>query len=79
MDELTRYHEINRHIASLEGFFDVLEVISNNGLLNEVKSSSIGYLFSEMAKKLEAVKRLHEETYEKSKVERVLSGYVSPF
>jgi len=48
----------------------VLQVISNNGLLSEVKGTSIGYLFSEMAGKLEAVKKLNEETYEKLKGER---------
>ena len=79
MDDVTRYHEINKHIASIETFIDVLQVISNNGLLNEVKGTSIGYLFSEMAEKLEAVKKLNEETYKKLKGERVPSGYVSPF
>jgi hypothetical protein len=79
MDDETRYHEVSRHIASIESFFDVLQVISSNGLLSDVKSASIGYLFAEMAEKLEMVKRLHEETYEKVRGERVLSGYVSPF
>jgi len=79
MDEVTRYHEIGKHIASIESFFDVLQVISNNGLLSEVKGTSIGYLFAEMAEKLEAVKKLNEETYEKLKGERVPSSYVSPF
>jgi len=79
MDEVTRYHEISKHIASIESFFDVLQVISNNGLLSEVKGTSIGYLFSEMAGKLEAVKKLNEETYEKLKGEGALSRYVSPF
>ena len=79
MDEVTRYHEISKHIASIESFFDVLKVISNNGLLSEVRSSSIGYLFSEMAEKLEALKKLNEETYENLKGEKALSRYVSPF
>jgi hypothetical protein len=79
MDKVTRHHEINKHITSLESLFDVLKVISNNGLLSEVKSSSIGYLFSEMTEKLEAVKKLNEEAYEKLKGEEVLTGYVSPF
>lgn len=79
MDEVTRYHEINKNIASIESFFDVLQVISNNGLLSEVKGASIGYLFSEMAEKLEAVKKLHEETYKRLKEEKGLSHYVSPF
>ena len=79
MDEVTRYHEISKHITSIESFFDVLQVISNNGLLSEVKGTSIGYLFAEMAEKLEAVKKLNEETYEKLKGERALSSYVSPF
>jgi hypothetical protein len=57
----------------------VLQVISNNGLLSEVKGTSIGYLFAEMAEKLEAVKKLNEEKYEKLKGERALSSYVSPF
>ena len=79
MDDVTRYHEVNKHIASIETFIDVLQVISNNGLLKEVKGTSIGYLFSEMAEKLEAVKKLNEETYMKLKGERVPSSYVSPF
>jgi hypothetical protein len=63
----------------MESFFDVLRVISNNGLLSEIKSTSIGYLFTEMEEHLEAVKKLHEETYEKLRGERVLSRYISPF
>ena len=79
MDDLTRYAELNKHIASLETFFDVLHVISNHGLLSELKSSSIGYMFAEMAENLEAVKKLNEETCKRSKEEKGLSHYVSPF
>jgi hypothetical protein len=76
---LTRYNEINKNITSIETYFDVLCVISNNGLIGEIKSSSMGCIFTEMAEKLEAIKKLHEETYERIKEERGFSRYVSPF
>lgn len=65
MDDLSRYNEMDKHINSAETFFDVLHVISNHGLLGEIKSSSMGYLLAEMAEKLEAIKKLHKETYER--------------
>ncbi|MFH0933120.1 MAG: hypothetical protein V1832_02230 [Nitrospirota bacterium] len=79
MDDLARYNEINKHITSIETYFDVLHVISNNGLLREIKSSSMGCIFAEMAEKLEAIKKLHEETYERLKGNGGPSRYVSPF
>jgi len=79
MDDLTRYNEISKNITSIETYFDVLRVISNNGLLGEIKSSSMGYIFTEMAEKLEAIKKLHEGTYERIREERGFSRYVSPF
>jgi hypothetical protein len=79
MDDVTRYNEINKHIASMESFFDVLHVIFNHGLYNEIKSTSIGNIFAEMAEKLEAIKKLHGETYDKIREERGFSRYVSPF
>jgi hypothetical protein len=49
--------EMNKHIASVESFCDVLHVMSNHGLLGEVKSSSISYLCEDMMGKLEEIKR----------------------
>jgi len=79
MDNVTRYVELNKHIASLESFFDVLRVLSNHGLLGEIKSSSMGYIFGEMSENLEMIKKLREETCEKLKETREVSHYVSPF
>jgi len=79
MDDMDRYAELNKHIASLETFFDVLRVISNHGLLSELKSASMAYMFAEMAENLEALKKLHEGTCKSLKEEKGLSHYVSPF
>jgi uncharacterized protein YerC len=79
MDDLTRYNEINKHIASIESYFDVVHVILNHGLFKEIKSTSMGHIFAEMAEKLELIKKLHGETYERIKEERGFSRYVSPF
>lgn len=79
MDEATRYAELNKHIASLETFFDLLRVISNHGLLSELKASSRAYMFAEMAENLEALKRLHAGTNKGLKKEKGFSHYVSPF
>ncbi len=79
MDDLTRYHVINKHIASIESYFDMLHIILNHGLFGEIKSTSMGHMFVEMAEKLEAIKKLHGETYERIKEERGFSRYVSPF
>jgi len=79
MDDMTRYVELSKHIASLESFFDVLRVLSNHGLLGEIKSTSLGYIFKEMAENLGMIKKLHEETCERLKGEREVSRYVSPF
>lgn len=79
MDDMTRYNEINKHITSIESLFDVLHVILKYGLFREIKSSSMSHIFAEMAEKLEAIKKLHEETYERIREERGSSRYVSPF
>jgi len=79
MDDLTRYDEINKHITSIEVSFDVLHVISDHNLFWEIKSSSMGHIFAEMAEKLEAIKKLHEETYERLKEVGGHPRYVSPF
>lgn len=49
--------EMNKHIASVESFCDVLYVMSKHGLLGEVKSSSISYLCEDMMGRLEEIKR----------------------
>ncbi len=79
MDDLFRYNEINKHITFIETYFDVLHVILKHGLFGEIKSSSMGHMFSAMAENLEAIKKLHEETYERLKEESGFSRYVSPF
>jgi hypothetical protein len=79
MDDVDRYAELNKHIASLETFFDVLRVISNHGLLSELKSASMAYMFAEMAENLGALKKLHEGNCRSLKEEKGLSNYVSPF
>lgn len=43
----------------------MLHVISEHGLLEEIKSSSMSYLLADMAERLEAIKKLHKETYER--------------
>lgn len=65
MDDLERYTELNKHITSTETFFDVLHVISKHGLLGEIKSGSMSYLLEEMTERLEAIRKLHKETYER--------------
>jgi hypothetical protein len=79
MDDLSRCNAINNHIVSMEVFFDLLQVISRHGLFGEIKSSSINYIFSEMAENLELIKMLNEEAYERIREERGFSRYVSPF
>jgi hypothetical protein len=79
MDDLSRYNEMSNHIVSMEVYFDVLHVISRHDLLGEIKSSSINYIFSEMAENLELIKMLNEEAYERIREERGFSRYVSPF
>jgi len=79
MDDLSRCNAINNHIVSMEIYFDLLQVISRHDLFGEIKSSSINYVFSEMAENLELIKKLNEEAYERIKEERGFSRYVSPF
>ena len=79
MDDLSRCNAINNHIIPMEIFFDLLQVISRHDLFGEIKSSSINYIFSEMAENLESIKRLNEEAYVRISEERGFSRYVSPF
>jgi len=65
MDDEERFNEMNKRINSVESFFDVLHVILKHGLLGEIKSSSMGYLFSDMEESLEAIKKLNKETHER--------------
>ena len=65
MEDLDRHNEINKHINAVGTFFDVFHVVANHNLLGELKSSSISYLLSEMGERLEAIKKLNNETYEK--------------
>jgi len=61
MADSKKSNAMDKHISSVEGFCDVLYVISKHGLLGEVKSSSISYLFEDMAGRLEAIKRLKKD------------------
>jgi hypothetical protein len=79
MYDVNRYNAINNNIVSMEVYFDVLHVISNHGFLNELKRTSIDYIFTEMGENLESIKRLNEEAYETIREERGSSRYVSPF
>jgi len=45
----------------------LLQVLLKSDLLKEVKSSSLGNILEEMAGKIEAIKKLHEETYDRLK------------
>ncbi|MEW6215251.1 MAG: hypothetical protein AB1478_08665 [Nitrospirota bacterium] len=74
MDDLNRYNEMKKHISSAGTFFDVLSVISNHGLFGEIKSSSMSYLLTEMVERLEAIKKLYEETYERLQDLKRLAG-----
>lgn len=65
MEDLKRYNEINKHISAVGTFFDVFHVVANHNLLGELKSSSISYLLTEMGERLEAIKMLNRETYDK--------------
>lgn len=79
MDDLSRYNAMNNHIISMEVYFDVLHVISNHGLLSEVKRTSVDYIFTEMEENLESIRKLNEQAYERIREERGFSRYVSPF
>jgi len=65
MEDLDRYNEINKHISAVGTFFDVFHVVANHNLLGELKSSSISYLLTEMGERMEAIKMLNRETYDK--------------
>jgi len=65
MDDKEYFYEMNRCINAVESFFDVLSVILKRDLFWEIRSSSMGYLFSEMEENLEAIKWLNKETYDR--------------
>lgn len=65
MDDIDRYNETNKHIACVETFFDVFNVVSKHGLLGEVKNTSISYLFMEASERLEAIRKFNKETFER--------------
>lgn len=65
MEDVERYNEINKHINAVGTFFDVFHVIANHNLLGELKSGSIGYLLTEMGERLESIKNLSKETYDR--------------
>jgi hypothetical protein len=73
MDDLERYNEINKYITSVETFFEVFSVIAGHGLLGEIKNTSMNYLLTEMGEKLEAIKNLNKEMYDKLRSSAVTS------
>jgi len=74
MEDMNRYNEMNEHIACVETFFDVFQVVSKHGLLGEVKSTSISYLLTEVGEKLETIKRLNKETHDRLQELKRLTG-----
>lgn len=77
MEDLDRYKEIDKHISAVGTFFDVFHVVANHNLLGELKSSSISYLLSEMGERLEAIKKLTKETYDKLQDLKKTAGITS--
>jgi len=65
MEDMERYNEMGKHIACVETFFDVFHVVSRHGLLGEVKNTSISYLLTEVSERLETIKKLNKETYDR--------------
>jgi hypothetical protein len=77
MDDIGRYNEANKHIACVETFFDVFNVVSKHGLLGEVKNTSISYLLMEVSERLEAIRKLNKETFERLQELKRLTGAAS--
>jgi hypothetical protein len=77
MEDMDRYNEISKHIACVETFFDVFNVVAKHGLLGEVKNTSISYLLIEVSERLEAIKKLNKETYDRLQEMRRLTGVTS--
>ena len=65
MEDMDRYNEMSNQIAGVETFFDVFHVIAQHGLLGDLKNTSVIYLLTEVGEKLETIKRLHKETYDR--------------
>jgi hypothetical protein len=74
MEDMDRYNEMNKHIACVETFFDVFNVVSKHGLLQEVKSTSVNYLLMEMSERLEAIKKLNKETNDRLQELKRMTG-----
>lgn len=74
MEDMDRYNEISDQISGMETFFDVFQVITKHGLLEEVKNTSISYLLSEVGERLEIIKKLNEESYNRLKELKKLAG-----
>jgi len=77
MEDMDRYNEMNDQIACLETFFDVFQVVAKHGLLGEVKGTSISYLLGEVSEKVEAIKRLNKDTYNRLQDLKRLTGVKS--
>jgi hypothetical protein len=65
MEDMDRYNEMSQHITCVETFFDVFHVVAKHGLLGEVKNTSTSYLLTEVSERLETIKKLHKETYDR--------------
>ncbi|MFH0933235.1 MAG: hypothetical protein V1832_02815 [Nitrospirota bacterium] len=77
MEDMDRYNETNKHIACVETFFDVFNVVAKHGLLGEVKNTSISYLLIEVSERFEAIKKLNKETYDRLQELKRLTGVTS--
>lgn len=65
MEDMDRYNEMSKQISCMETFFDVFHVIAKHGLLGDLKNTSVNYLLTEVSEKLETIKRLNKETYDR--------------
>lgn len=77
MEDMDRYNEINKHIACVETFFDVFNVVAKHGLLGEVKNTSVSYLLMEMGERLEAIKKLNKEAHDRLQELKRVTGVTS--
>ncbi len=74
MEDMDRYNEISKQIACVETFFDVFHVVAKHSLLGEVKNASISYLLSEVGERLETIKKLNKESYDRLQELKRLTG-----
>mgnify|MGYP001097662794 CR=1 FL=1 len=68
MEDMERYNAMNKCITSVESFFDVFNVVAKHGLFGEIKSTSMSHLLMEMGERLETIKTLNNETFDRIKM-----------